>query len=273
MYMSELQKKASAWFYELRDLICDNMIKLETGDNSFERTDWERNKNGGGGQISVMYGNIFEKIAVNVSTVYGDFDSSFSKEIPGCENSTKFWASGISLISHMRSPMIPAIHMNTRLIVTNKQWFGGGIDLTPIYYKNDDVCFFHSKLREICDEFNPLYYEDFSKKAEEYFYLKNRSEPRGVGGIFFDNLNSGDLESDFQFIKKIGLSFIDIYSHLVRRNVDISYSAEQRQYQLLKRGRYVEFNLLYDRGTRFGIMTGGNNDAIMSSLPPLVSWY
>ncbi len=269
--VTTLKLEATNWFCSLRDKICSEFIKIEDNGYYFKQIDWNR-EGGGGGKISVMNGNVFEKVAVNVSTVHGKLSKKFANEIPGCEESLDFWASGISLIAHMSSPLIPAVHMNTRLIVTSKAWFGGGMDLTPIYYNKSDSDFFHSSIKKFCDKFDARYYEDFSKKADDYFYIKHRNEPRGIGGIFYDNLNSGDLYRDFEFTKEVGKSFLEIYPSIVLKHIGTKYSVEQREYQLFKRGRYVEFNLLYDRGTRFGLMTGGNIDAIMMSMPPSVKW-
>ncbi len=267
-------EQAKAWFRDLRDRICDEFIRIEreydpAANHLFKRSPWNR-KGGGGGEMSIMYGQVFEKVGVNISTVYGTFSEKFVKEIPGAlENDGKFAATGISLVAHMQSPLIPAIHMNTRFITTKKAWFGGGIDLTPMYYNSDDYHFFHKKLEELCKDYD---YAAFKKNADEYFYLKHRKESRGIGGIFYDYLNSHDWSKDFLFTKEVGNAFLSIYPALVRKYMNISYSPEQRQYQLFKRGRYVEFNLLYDRGTRFGLMTDGNSNAIMMSMPPSVKW-
>lgn len=267
-------EKAQSWFRELRDKICAEFIAIEkeydsTSHHMFRSSTWSRD-GGGGGEMSVMYGNVFEKVGVNVSTVHGVFSDEFKKEVPGAiDNAGEFCASGISLVAHMKSPLIPAIHMNTRFINTSRSWFGGGMDLTPMYYNEDDYNFFHKKLEEVCENYD---YKRFKKNAEEYFYLKHRKEERGIGGIFYDYLNSGDWEQDFAFTQRVGRSFLEIYPYLVRKHMHTEYSAEQREYQLLKRGRYVEFNLLYDRGTRFGLMTGGNSNAIMMSMPPVVKW-
>ena len=266
--------EAERWFRELRNSICDEFVKIENEYNPdanhiFQRSQWKRD-GGGGGEMSIMYGNVFEKVGVNISTVHGIFSKEFTKEIPGAmENKGKFYASGISLVAHMHSPLIPAIHMNTRFISTKQSWFGGGIDLTPMYYNAADDDFFHKKLATVCQNYD---YNKFKKTAEEYFYLKHRKEQRGIGGIFYDYLNSKNWHQDFLFTKDIGKTFLEIYPPLVRKYMHVTYSEEQRQYQLFKRGRYVEFNLLCDRGTRFGLMTGGNSNAIMMSMPPAVKW-
>jgi coproporphyrinogen III oxidase len=188
------------------------------------------------------------------------------------ESNGEFWASGISIVSHMQSPLIPAAHMNTRLIYTSRQWFGGGMDFTPMYYDKDDEQYIHASLKAACDKFDSQYYEKFKQQCDDYFFLQHRQEPRGIGGIFYDNLNSGKWDEDFDFTKTVGKTFLEIFLHIIRRHINKSWTEEQREHQLIKRGRYVEFNLLYDRGTRFGLITHGNPDAIMMSMPPLVKW-
>lgn len=289
--MIEQQKeKAAAWFRALRDDICQCFEKLEDelAESSspvgrFVRTPWQR-EGGGGGEMSVMKGRVFEKVGVNVSTVHGEFSETMRKEIPGADVDPRFWASGISLVAHMCSPLVPAVHMNTRMIVVGgaspaedpgsnyKQWFGGGADLTPMYPVGEDTRDFHGVFKATCDKFDPEYYQKFKKWCDEYFFLKHRNEPRGVGGIFYDYVNTGDWEKDFVFTQEVGKTFAYIYPELVRRHMHKAWTQEQREWQLTKRGRYVEFNLLYDRGTRFGLMTGGNTEAILMSLPPEVSW-
>lgn len=274
------QKEVSTWFEALRNNICQTFEEIEEDYAShhphkkpgkFVRTPWQR-EGGGGGIISLMHGNVFEKVGVNISTVWGQFDSNFSHEIPGAEQDPSFWASGISLVAHMCSPLVPAIHMNTRHIMTQKNWFGGGIDLTPYYPNNEDVAFFHQALKNACDKHNPNYYPTFKKACDDYFFLPHRQEPRGVGGIFYDYLNSGNWQNDFTFTQDVGRTFLNTYPPIVRRHMFEEWTPEQRRYQLKRRGRYVEFNLLYDRGTRFGLQTGGNIEAILMSLPPQVEW-
>jgi coproporphyrinogen III oxidase len=279
------EERAEAWFRDLRDQICAAFETIEDElqgtehasltPGRFERKNWQREKDGGGGEISLMRGRVFEKVGVNISTVYGAFSEEVRKQIPGAEDDGGFWASGISVVAHMRSPLVPAVHMNTRHIVTSKSWFGGGTDLTPMFSASDaargDACDFHAALQDACDQHDLGYYPRFKKWCDEYFYLPHRGEARGVGGIFFDYLEN-DWERDFTFAQDVGRAFLDIYPALVRRRMNESWTSGQREQQLIRRGRYVEFNLLYDRGTVFGLKTGGNPEAILMSLPPEVKW-
>lgn len=284
-YMQQEKETAAAWFVELRDRMCAAFEKLEDdvvrpgleGDpGRFERTAWNRTgddgSDGGGGVMSVMRGRVFEKVGVNVSTVHGEFSEEFRKNIPGAAEDPRFWASGISLVAHMCSPMVPAFHMNTRMIVTNRHWFGGGGDMTPIFPDDTDTADFHAAYKAACDKYDPGYYPDFKKRCDEYFYLPHRGEPRGVGGIFYDYHDSGDWETDFAFTKDVGLAFLNVVPEIIGRHMNDTWTDEQRRTQLIKRGRYVEFNLLYDRGTQFGLKTGGNTEAILMSMPPEVIW-
>ena len=272
------QLQVTKWFEFLRNEIRNEFELIEkefskSSNAKFEVFDWQRpQKEEGGGQASVMRGNVFEKVGVNISAISSIFGEEFRKEIPGTSESANFFATGISLVSHMSSPLVPAIHMNTRFIQTQKSWFGGGIDLTPMFEDKEVEEFFHDSLREMCDQHDKDYYTKFSKWCDEYFYLKHRNEPRGIGGIFYDYLDTGDFERDFNFTKSVGLAFLKIYPIIVRKNMYKKWTNEQREHQLRKRGRYVEFNLLYDRGTKFGLMTGGNVEAILMSLPPEVKW-
>jgi coproporphyrinogen III oxidase len=272
---------AQTWFAELRDLICAKFERVEDEfaaarpeggpPGRFERKEWQR-PGGGGGTISVMRGRVFEKVGVNISTVSGEFSPEFRKDIPGAAEDPRFWASGISLVAHMHSPLVPAAHMNTRHIITSRAWFGGGADLTPIYPDEPAASEFHAALAKACTAYDPDCYPRFKTWCDEYFFLKHRGEPRGVGGIFFDYLNGGDWERDFGLVRAVGEVFLAVYPAIVRPRMWLPWTAEQRQHQLVRRGRYVEFNLLYDRGTVFGLKTGGNPEAILMSLPPVVAW-
>ena len=295
MWESIEQKKkiAQNWFQQLRDDICDDFERCEKEfscthaienqtKGSFERTAWERSPNedgsdGGGGVMSIMRGQVFEKVGVNVSTVSGSFSKEFRSQIEGAEEDPRFWASGISVVCHPRSPHVPISHMNTRMVITTKNWFGGGSDLTPVYIINQDKIDFHNVLKAVCEEhdtghFPEGYYKKFKDWCDEYFFLPHRNEMRGVGGIFYDYLDTGDWDADFLFTQEVGKAFLQIYPKIVRRHVTKKWTEKERQAQLNKRGRYVEFNLIHDRGTKFGLLTGGNTDAILMSLPPLASW-
>lgn len=286
MPMTEQKQQATEWFKALRDQICASFEAIENDSTNpltaqmqpgnFEQKSWDRTNpdgtKGGGGVMSLMHGRVFEKVGVNISTVEGSFPEDFAKKIPGAEdNDNQFWASGISLVAHMRNPLVPAVHMNTRMICTSKNWFGGGADLTPTFEFEQDTKDFHDALKSCCDRHGSDYHERFKNWCDEYFYLKHRKEARGIGGIFYDYLDN-DRSKDFAFTQDVGQTFLDIYPQLVRRHMDTEWTPEQKEQQLVKRGRYVEFNLLYDRGTVFGLQTGGNVEAILMSLPPEVKW-
>ena len=281
MYLSTKNQRLETqkWFEVLRDQICSSFEKLEQNyegpkqsmpPGKFRRKKWHR-EGGGGGEMSIMEGRLFEKVGVNISTVMGELSPEFSKQIPGAENNPKFWASGISLVAHMWSPHIPAVHMNTRHIATTRSWFGGGADLTPMVINTEDKELFHKAFRSACNKHDDTYYARFKEWCDDYFYLKHRNEPRGVGGIFYDQL-ANNFEADFNFTKEVGSTFANIYPTIVKRHMNKTWTKKERQAQLIKRGRYVEFNLLYDRGTLFGLQTGGNVEAILMSLPPAVAW-
>ena len=281
MYLSTKNQRLETqkWFEVLRDQICSSFEKLEQNyegpkqsmpPGKFRRKKWHR-EGGGGGEMSIMEGRLFEKVGVNISTVMGELSPEFSKQIPGAENNPKFWASGISLVAHMWSPHIPAVHMNTRHISTTRSWFGGGADLTPMVINTEDKELFHKAFRSACNKHDDTYYARFKEWCDDYFYLKHRNEPRGVGGIFYDQL-ANNFEADFNFTKEVGSTFASIYPTIVKRHMNKTWTKKERHSQLIKRGRYVEFNLLYDRGTLFGLQTGGNVEAILMSLPPAVAW-
>jgi len=271
---------ARAWFESLRDRICsafeaieDNYSGAATGSmppGRFTFKPWDRD-GGGGGVMGLMRGRVFEKVGVNVSTVWGTFDPKFAGQIPGTENHPSFWASGISLVAHLRNPHVPPVHMNTRRIETGKSWFGGGSDLNSIIPIEQDTRDFHARLKQACDTLAPDAYERFKKWADDYFFLPHRGEPRGVGGIFYDYLDAADPRH-FAFTKEVGEAFIDIYPRLVERRMEQPWTEADRVHQLERRGRYVEFNLIHDRGTQFGLKTGGNTEAILMSLPPVATW-
>lgn len=278
------QQAARTWFESLRDRICAEFeaIEAEAGsDARFAYTPWDREADGldpgagGGGVRGVMTGEVFEKVGVNVSTVGGQFAPDFAQSIHGAAEDPSFFATGISLVAHMKNPHVPAVHMNTRLLVTTKRWFGGGADLNPPLPYAEDTDAFHARLRAACAPFGPDVYERYAKWADDYFYIPHRGLHRGVGGIFYDHLEADDdaeFNRNFQFTQAVGEAFLDIFPQIVRRRMHQPYTEAEREEQLVWRGRYAEFNLVYDRGTLFGLKTGGNIDAILMSLPPLAKW-
>ena len=289
MDFEQKKQAASAWFETLRDQLCNAFESLEeqAGDlygamppSKFERTTWSRgaeDKDLGGGVMSMLKGRVFEKAGIHTSTVYGEFSEEFRHQIPGASEDPRFWASGVSLIAHPRNPHAPAGHMNTRMIVTTKCWFGGGGDLNPMHpaYRDqdhEDAVAFRGVFKEACDKHDPAYFPKFKKWCDDYFWLPHRDEHRGVGGVFYDRHDTGDWDADFAFTQDIGKAFLAAYPAAMVKNMEKAWTPDDREAQLIQRGRYAEFNLLYDRGTTFGLKTGGNVNSILSSLPPEAKW-
>ncbi len=264
----------SNWFKILQDAICDDIIKLEKNKVKFKSTVWQRNhkKDEGGGEFRILKnGKIFEKVGVNFSKVYGKFPKQFQKKIPGAQKNPNFWASGISVVMHMKNPLIPAMHFNTRFICTTEKWFGGGMDVTPSKFDIKEKKLFHQILKKMCDRHDKNFYKIYKKWCDEYFYLEHRNEPRGIGGIFFD-YKKKNFEKDFKFVRDVGITFQLIFNTIINKKIKKKWTAKDKEIQYFKRGRYTEFNLLYDRGTKFGLQTGGNVDGILMSLPPVAKW-
>ncbi len=268
------KKLVRNWFKVLQDVICFDIEELEQKSKKFESTEWKRNnkKDEGGGEYRILEnGKIFDKVGVNFSEVYGKFSKEFRNKIPGTNLSPNFWASGISIVMHMKNPQVPAMHFNTRYIQTSYGWFGGGIDITPCIKDDNLKKWFHNEIKLACDRHNKSYYNRYKKKCDEYFYLPHRKESRGIGGIFFD-YKKENWKKDFHFVRDVGVTFKRIFREIINKKNNNKWSNKDKEVQYQKRGRYVEFNLLYDRGTRFGLQTDGNVEAILMSLPPIAKW-
>ena len=271
----EIKKKlTSNWFKSLQEMFCKNISDFEKNKISFKSTTWKKNlkKDEGGGEYRILKnGKIFDKVGVNFSKVYGKFPKKFQKNIPGAQKDPRFWASGISVVMHMKNPLIPAMHFNTRYICTTFDWFGGGIDVTPSKKDNKEREEFHKTLREMCNRHDKKYYKKYKKWCDEYFYLPHRKEPRGIGGIFFD-YKKDNFEKNFRFVRDVGVTFESIFQKIISKKIKKKWTSQDKENQYIKRGRYAEFNLLYDRGTKFGLQTDGNVEGILMSLPPYAKW-
>ena len=268
------KKLAKNWFKTLQEVLCREIEEKEGKKTKFKITNWSRSKSNdeGGGQYRILEnGKIFDKVGVNFSEVYGKFSNEFKNKVPGTKTSSKFWASGISVVMHMKNPHVPAMHFNTRYIVTSFGWFGGGMDVTPCMKDKKLENWFHSELKKSCNKHNKNYYKKYKKWCDEYFYLPHRKEPRGIGGIFFD-YKKNNWEKDFSFVREVGISFKNISNEIIEKKNKLKWTIKDKEIQYKKRGRYVEFNLLHDRGTKFGLQTGGNVEAILMSLPPTAKW-
>ena len=268
------KKLARNWFKVLQDMICFEIEEIEKNKKKFTSSHWKRNKkkDEGGGEYRILEnGKVFEKVGVNFSEVSGKFSKEFRKKIPGTNSNPNFWASGISIVMHMKNPHVPAMHFNTRYIYTSFGWFGGGMDVTPSFEDKKIKNWFHKELKLTCDRHNKKFYKKYKKNCDEYFYLPHREETRGIGGIFFD-YKKENWEKDFSFVRDVGLTFKRIFREIINKKNNKKWNNKEKEIQYFKRGRYVEFNLLYDRGTRFGLQTGGNTNAILMSLPPVAKW-
>ena len=274
MYKEIRKDLTSNWFKMLQESFCNSIMEFESNKSQFKSTSWKRNlkKDEGGGEYRILKdGKIFDKVGVNFSKVYGKFPKKFQKNIPGAHKDPNFWASGISVVMHMKNPLIPAMHFNTRYICTSLEWFGGGMDVTPSKIDKLEKKEFHKTLKKMCDRHNKNYYPKYKKWCDEYFYLFHRKEPRGIGGIFFD-YKKENFEKDFKFVRDVGITFEQIFQKIIKKKMNRKWSTKDKEAQYIKRGRYTEFNLLYDRGTKFGLQTGGNVEGILMSLPPLAKW-
>ena len=271
----EMKKNlASNWFKILQDSICHSIQELEKSNAIFQSRSWKRNhkKDEGGGEFRILKnGKVFDKVGVNFSKVYGKFPQKFKKNIPGTQKDPSFWASGISVVMHLKNPLIPAMHFNTRYISTTYDWFGGGMDVTPSKIDKVEEKEFHNTLKKMCNRHNKNYYKIYKKWCDQYFYLPHRKEPRGIGGIFFD-YKKGNFDKNFKFVRDVGITFEFIFNKIIKKKIKKKWSMKDKEAQYIKRGRYTEFNLLYDRGTKFGLQTGGNVEGILMSLPPLAKW-
>ena len=268
------QKLTSNWFKSLQEMFCKTISDFEKNKISFKSTTWKRNLkvDEGGGEYRILRdGKIFDKVGVNFSKVYGKFPKKFQQNIPGAQKDPGFWASGISVVMHMKNPLIPAMHFNTRYICTTFDWFGGGIDVTPSKKDNKEKEQFHKTLRDMCNRHDKNYYKKYKKWCDEYFYLPHRKEPRGIGGIFFD-YKKNNFEKNFKFVRDVGITFETIFQKIINKKIKKKWTSKDKENQYIKRGRYAEFNLLYDRGTKFGLQTGGNVEGILMSLPPHAKW-
>ena len=274
MHLDIKKDLASNWFKTLQNSFCNDILKLEKKNSKFKSISWQKNylKDEGGGEHRLLQnGKVFEKVGVNFSKVYGKFSKSFQKNIPGAEEDPRFWASGISVVMHMKNPLIPAMHFNTRYICTTHSWFGGGMDVTPSKFDLEERKDFHKILKKMCDRHHKDYYRKYKKWCDEYFYLPHRKETRGIGGIFFD-YKKNNFEKDFKFVRDVGITFQMIFNKVIRKKIKKKWTKKEKEQQYIKRGRYAEFNLLYDRGTKFGLKTNGNVEGILMSLPPLAKW-